>query len=58
VAKAYNYFFFNYTATPLLVIDTNQIDFVHHEGELDDLISQIRRMERGVQYYRPASSAG
>ena len=57
VAKAYNYFFFNYTATPLLVIDTNQIDFVHHEKELDDLIAQIRRMERGVQYYRPLSSS-
>jgi len=57
VAKAYNYFFFNYTQTPLLVIDTNQIDFVHHEKELDDLIAQIRRMERGVQYYRPLSSS-
>ena len=57
VAKAYNYFFFNYTATPLLVIDTNQIDFVKREEELDDLVAQIRRMERGVQYYRPASSA-
>jgi hypothetical protein len=39
------------------VIDTNQIDFVHHEKELDDLIAQIRRMERGVQYYRPLSSS-
>jgi deoxyadenosine/deoxycytidine kinase len=57
VAKAYNYFFFNYTATPLLVIDTNQIDFVKREQELDDLVAQIRRMERGVQYYRPASTA-
>ena len=57
VAKAYNYFFFNYTTTPLLVIDTNQIDFVKREEELDDLVAQIRRMERGVQYYRPASSA-
>ena len=57
VAKAYNYFFFNYTATPLLVIDTNQIDFVRREQELDDLVAQIRRMERGVQYYRPASTA-
>ena len=57
VNKAYNYYFFHYSATPLLVIDTSDIDFVHHEGHLDELVDQIRKMERGVQYYRPASSA-
>ena len=53
VAKAYNYFFFHYKDTPLLVIDTNQIDFVHNENHLDELIDQIRKMDRGVQYYQP-----
>ncbi len=57
VNKAYNYFFFNYTATPLLVINTNEIDFVHQEGDLDELVAQIRKMERGVQYYRPLGSS-
>jgi deoxyguanosine kinase len=56
VNKAYNYYFFHYTATPLLVIDTTAIDFVHHEGHLDELVDQIRKMERGVQYYRPLGS--
>ena len=56
VNKAYNYFFFHYTQTPLLVIDTTEIDFVHHEEHLDELIEQIRKMERGVQYYRPLAS--
>jgi len=58
VNKAYNYFFFHYTQTPLLVIDTTAIDFVHHEGHLDELVGQIRKMDRGVQYYRPLGAAG
>jgi deoxyadenosine/deoxycytidine kinase len=57
VNKAYNYFFFNYSATPLLVINTSEIDFVHQEGDLDELVAQIRKMERGVQYYRPLGSS-
>jgi deoxyadenosine/deoxycytidine kinase len=56
VNKAYNYFFFHYTQTPLLVIDTTSIDFVHHEDHLNELVAQIRKMDRGVQYYRPLGS--
>jgi len=53
VAKAYNYFFFHYKDTPLLVIDTNGIDFVHNPDHLNELVGQIEKMDRGVQYYRP-----
>jgi deoxyadenosine/deoxycytidine kinase len=56
VNKAYNYFFFHYNQTPLLVIDTTSIDFVHHEEHLDELVEQIRKMDRGVQYYQPLGS--
>ena len=56
VNKAYNYFFFHYNQTPLLVIDTTSIDFVHQEEHLDELVEQIRKMDRGVQYYRPLGS--
>jgi deoxyadenosine/deoxycytidine kinase len=57
VNKAYNYFFFHYNQTPLLVIDTTAIDFVHHTEHLDELVQQIRKMEHGVQYYRPLGSS-
>ncbi len=57
VNKAYNYFFFHYSQTPLLVIDTTSIDFVHHEEHLDELIEQIKKMEHGIQYYRPLGSS-
>ncbi len=56
VNKAYNYYFFHYVQTPLLVIDTTSIDFVHQSEHLDELEQQIRKMDRGVQYYRPLGS--
>lgn len=57
VNKAYNYYFFHYNQAPLLVIDTTHIDFVHQEEHLDELVEQIRKMDRGVQYYRPLGKA-
>jgi deoxyadenosine/deoxycytidine kinase len=38
--QAYNYFFFHYSATPLLVINTNVIDFVQNPVDLDDLATR------------------
>jgi deoxyguanosine kinase len=52
VNRAYNYYFFHYTATPLLVVNTADVDFSNHE-DLDDLLKQIRGMGRGTQYYVP-----
>jgi deoxyadenosine/deoxycytidine kinase len=57
VNKAYNYFFFHYNQTPLLVINTTEIDFVQREEHLDELVDQIRRMDSGIQYYRPLGSS-
>jgi|SRR5882724_8537976 len=55
--QAYNYFFYHYTASPLLVINTSEIDFVHREGDLGDLVNQIENMTRGVQYYTPLGTS-
>ncbi|MCI0694090.1 deoxynucleoside kinase [candidate division KSB1 bacterium] len=54
--EAYNRFFFNYTATPLLVINATEIDFVHNEQDFDELVAQLRRPISGVQYYSPAKN--
>ncbi len=54
--RAYNDFFFAYTETPLLVIQTTDIDFVKNSKDLEDLIRQIRQMKGGVQYYVPKRS--
>lgn len=56
VNRSYNHFFFHYDASPLLVVNTSDIDFVSREEDLEDLIEQINSMERGVQYYVPLGS--
>jgi deoxyguanosine kinase len=56
VNRSYNHYFFHYDATPLLVVNTSDIDFVNREEDLEDLIEQIRSMEKGVQYYVPLGS--
>jgi deoxyadenosine/deoxycytidine kinase len=53
VNRAYNHYFFHYTHTPLLVVNTADVDFVKHEADLDDLVKQIRQMGKGTQYYVP-----
>ncbi|MCK9418097.1 MAG: deoxynucleoside kinase [Nitrospirae bacterium] len=55
VNEAYNQFFFRYTDTPLLVINTSDIDFVHRREDLDDLLKQVLGMKQGTQYYVPRS---
>ena len=51
--EAYNHFFFHYTATPLLVVETSQFDSDASDEALDDLIKQIRAMGPGTRYYVP-----
>ena len=55
VNEAYNQFFFRYAETPLLVINTSDIDFVHRRADLEDLIKQLLQMKQGTQYYVPLS---
>ncbi len=54
--KAYDYFFFNYTDTPLLVVKTDDIDFVNNPEHFDDLIEQISKPLSGKKYYTPIGS--
>jgi len=51
--EAYQHFFFHYTTTPLLVVETSQLDLAGSDEALDDLIKQINGMGRGTQYYVP-----
>jgi deoxyguanosine kinase len=50
--EAYQYFFFHYAATPLLVVEISQFD-LKSNAALDDLVRQITSMNRGTQYYVP-----
>ena len=56
VASAYNQFFFHYDETPLLVVNTSEIDFVASSKDLADLIKEINNMGSGTQHYIPLGS--
>jgi deoxyadenosine/deoxycytidine kinase len=53
---AYTHFFFHYSASPLLVVNTSEIDFVNHREDFEDLIKQIGETHAGTQYYVPLGS--
>ena len=49
--EAYQHFFFHYTATPLLVVETSEFDPESDDAALDDLMKQIKGMGKGTRYY-------
>ena len=52
--KAYDHYFYHYQETPLLIVDTSEIDFVENTEERRALIDRIVAGNiRGVQYYHP-----
>jgi len=52
--EAFNYFFFHYDDSPLLVIKTDDIDFVENSADFDNLIEEIQKPVSGKKYYVPA----
>ena len=56
VNKSFNNFFFYYSDTPLLVINTNDIDFVEKKCDLEELIVKINSHTIGREYYNPLGS--
>ncbi len=53
VIQAYNAYFFHWKKSPILVINTSEIDFVERESHLETVLSAIRKMRKGVQYLNP-----
>ena len=51
--EAYQHFFFHYTSTPLLVVETSQFNAETNDDALDDLVRQINQMGKGTRYYVP-----
>lgn len=56
VARVYSKHFHEYNTSPLLVVDTSEIDFVHSKPDQDHLIAVIREHQGGVQHYKPLGS--
>jgi deoxyadenosine/deoxycytidine kinase len=51
--EAYNHFFFHYNSSPLLVVETSQLDHSWGDDTVADLERQIRTMGKGTRYYVP-----
>ena len=56
LSEAYAHYFYRYDETPLLVVNTSEIDFVHTSEHFDQLVEQIRNAQKGTQYYVPLGS--
>lgn len=53
VVRAYEHFFFHYTASDLLVVNTSEIDFVASNEDLQQLLRRIQEPVKGTQYFLP-----
>ena len=54
LSEAYNHFFFRYNSTPLLIVNSSDIDFVSSDNDFDELFKQIFRQDRGfTEYFNP-----
>ncbi len=54
LSEAYNNFFFKYNTTPLLIVNSNDIDFVSNKDDFEVLYKQIFREDRGfIEYFNP-----
>lgn len=53
--QVYTEYFFRYQETPLVIINTNNIDFVKNESDLQDVINYIRQPVSGTKFFNPVS---
>ena len=51
--EAFNHFFFHYTASPLLTVETSHVDLSWSEETVADIERQVRSMGKGTRYYVP-----
>lgn len=54
--QIYNEYFFRYDKSPLLIINSNDIDFVNNEADLDEIFKFIRTPGQGTRYFNPLKS--
>ncbi|HIC37944.1 MAG TPA: deoxynucleoside kinase [Candidatus Marinimicrobia bacterium] len=53
--QLYTEYFFRYQDTPLVIINTNNIDFVHNDKDLNEVINYIRQPVTGTKFFNPVS---
>lgn len=54
--EGYNYFFFRFKATKVMIVNSAEIDFVNNEQDFENLIAEIMKPEHSaIEYYNPVS---
>jgi len=53
LSEAYNHFFFHYSDSPLLVVNTSEVDLAHDEELMEDLVMQAESPPAQTRYYVP-----
>jgi len=53
VFEAYNYYFFNYKSSPLLVVNMEKIN-LENQDDIENLLKEIKNHKKGTRYYAPA----
>ena len=53
--QVYNEYFFRYQDTPLVIINTNNIDFVNNNQDLEEMINYIRQPVAGTKFFNPTT---
>ena len=58
IVRAYEHFFFHYSASDLLVVNTTEIDFVERSQDLQMLLRRVSEPIKGTQYFLPLGQQG
>ncbi len=53
---AYNHYYHYYNRSPLMVVDTRELNFADRPDDFDDLVQRISKPIKGTQYYVPLGS--
>ncbi|MBT4485645.1 MAG: deoxynucleoside kinase [Candidatus Latescibacteria bacterium] len=51
--NAYNEMYFHYSAAPVFIVNTDDIDFIDSPDHLDDLAAKIVGPHSGINFYHP-----
>jgi deoxyadenosine/deoxycytidine kinase len=53
IAAAMSSFFFRYQESPLLTVNTSEIDYFEDDASVDEIVAVIKRSRAGVSHYHP-----
>ena len=55
LGQVYTEYFFRYQDSPLVIINTSNIDFVHNENDLKEIINFKRKPVSGTKFFNPVT---